>query len=100
MRTAVPVNSRRNVQRTRRAAKTSVGMMSTETAFRYVQPFRAAASSTGILVCSSKCFDGGFRNTQSYEYLSVVLGMLLASRCRHGPSSALESRTFFTRPFA
>ena len=30
MRTAVPANSRRNIQRTRRAEKLSVGIMSTE----------------------------------------------------------------------
>src|ERR1035437_6978659 len=28
----------------------------------------------GIFVCGSKCFHGGFRNTQFYENLSIKLG--------------------------
>ena len=49
MLTAVPKNSRRKIQRTRRAEKISVGIMNAEAAFRSAHSLRATASSLVFL---------------------------------------------------
>src|SRR5262245_53600231 len=50
MLTAVPQNSRRKIQRTRRAEKISLGMIITEAAFRSAHSLRATASSLVFLL--------------------------------------------------
>ncbi len=101
MRTPVPANSRRNIQRTRRAAKISVGIISADTTFRSVQSFSETASSRVFLLAfpNVSIADSGTPNSKrTFLFPSVcpVTAPMLTDR----PSSTSESRTFFTRPFA
>ena len=73
----VPANSRRKVQRTRRAEKVSVGIMNAETTFRCAQPFKATASSQVFLLASPNVSmaDSGTPNfKRTFRFCSVCPG--------------------------